>query len=93
MGDIRDAYERFYRLRERYNYEANARALSQTEEAALRRVFENDKSIESVGRVRGISEHVETGCVDLLDTDNVSFTLTTRIIRRRRVCSSLRSFD
>jgi hypothetical protein len=61
MADIRDAYERFYRLRERYEHEDEARTLSQTEEAALRKVFREDKFIESVGRVRGVSAHVETG--------------------------------
>jgi hypothetical protein len=78
MADIRDAYERFYRLRERYEHEANERSLSPTEHAALRKVFEGDKFIESVGKVRGISEHVETGDVELFDTDYVSATITAK---------------
>jgi hypothetical protein len=76
MEDIRDAYERFYRLRERYEHESNARTLSQTEEEALSKVFREDKFIESVGRVRGISAHVETGDVELLGLDKVAFRLT-----------------
>jgi len=76
MEDIRDAYERFYRLRERYEHESNARTLGQTEEEALRKVFREDKFIESVGRVRGISAHVETGDVELLGLDKVAFRLT-----------------
>lgn len=81
MADIRHAYERFSRLRERrerYEHEANERTLSPTEHAALRKVFEDDKFIESVGKVRGISEHVETGDVELLDTDNVRVTITAK---------------
>jgi Tfp pilus assembly protein PilE len=78
MADIRDAYERFYRLRERYEHEDEARTLSQTEEAALRKVFREDKFIERVGRVRGVSAHVETGDVELLDPDKVGFTLTAK---------------
>jgi hypothetical protein len=76
MADIRDAYERFYRLCERYEHEDEAGTLSQSEGAALRKVFREDKFIESVGRVRGISAHVETGDVELLGPDKVAFTLT-----------------
>jgi hypothetical protein len=51
---------------------------SPTEEAALRNVFRENKFIESVGRVRGISAHVVTGDVELLDPDNDRFTLTPK---------------
>ena len=78
MANIRDAYERFYRLCERYDHEDAAGALSKIEEAALRKVFRENKFIESVGRVRGISTHVETGDVELLDPDKVRFTLTAK---------------
>src|SRR5262249_14984901 len=76
MADIRNAYDRFYWLRERYEHEADAGHLSQTEQAAPGNVFGDNKFIASVGRVRGISNHVETGDVESLDPNNVSFTLT-----------------
>jgi hypothetical protein len=78
MADIRDAYERFYHLCERYDYEKEAGTLSPTEEAALRKVFSKNKFIVSVGRVRGIGAHVETGDVELLDPDKNSFRLTAK---------------
>jgi hypothetical protein len=55
MADIRNAYDRIYSLSQRYLYESNAHTLSPTEEAALRKVFREDKFIASVGKVRGIS--------------------------------------
>jgi len=69
IAEIRNAYDCFYRLRERYLYEDEAGTLSPTEEAALKG-FREDKFIESVDRMRGISAHVETGDVELLDPDN-----------------------
>jgi hypothetical protein len=74
MADIQDAYSRLYRLRERYRYEAPT--LDPTERAALRKVFEDDTFIEGMGRVRGIGDHVETGCVVLRHIDNSPFTVT-----------------
>ena len=47
MADVRDAYDRFYRLCERYEREYEAHTLSAIEEAALRKVFREDKFIES----------------------------------------------
>jgi len=41
-------------------------------------VFREDKFIASVGRVRGISAHVETGDVELLDPDTNCFPLTAK---------------
>jgi hypothetical protein len=76
MAVIKDAYDRFYRLSERYEHEHDAHTLSPTEEAALRKVFKKNKVIESVGRLRAIGAHVETGDVELLDPNKVSFTLT-----------------
>lgn len=62
MGDIRDAYGRFNRMRDRYKHEADkAHSLNPTETKALSKVFKEDVFIDSVGRIRGISEHVETG--------------------------------
>ena len=74
MADIQDAYSRHYRLRERYRYEAPT--LNSTEKAALRKVFEDDKFIAGIGKVRGIGDHVETGCVVLRHIDNSPFTVT-----------------
>jgi hypothetical protein len=66
MADIREAYDRFSRLRNRYDHEMRtAHSLSPTEAKALSKVFDKDVFIESVGRIRGISEHVETGEVVL----------------------------
>jgi hypothetical protein len=78
MADIRDAYERFYRLCERHDHEHDAGTLSPTEDAALRKVFSKHKFIASVGRLRGLSSHVVAGDVELLDPDNNSFTLTPK---------------
>ena len=68
-GGHSGSLRRVYRLRERYRYEEKARSLSPTADAALRKVFEDDAFIRAW--VRGISEHVETGDFQLLDTDNV----------------------
>ena len=45
MDDIEDAYSRLYRLRNRYEYERNKRALDPTELAPLRKVFEENNFI------------------------------------------------
>ena len=86
MADIQDAYSRLYRLRERYRHEAAS--LDPNERAALRKVFENDRFIEGMGKVRAISDHVEKGLTVLRHTDNSPFS-----VRRRCFCGSLRLPD
>ena len=70
MADIKDAYSRLHRLRDRYQYEAHkVLSLEPGEKEALRKVFEDDTFIKGMGKVRGISEHVEMGEVVLRQTD------------------------
>jgi hypothetical protein len=76
MADIRDAYARFNRLRERWEHEFKARSLDPTERAALYNVFEDDVFIRGMGKVRGISEHVVMDDAVLYHTDNSPFTIT-----------------
>jgi hypothetical protein len=71
MADIRDAYDRPYRLRERYKREAPT--LSPTQKSALQKVFEEDVFIEGMCKMRGIGAHVETGLTVLRQTDNSPF--------------------
>jgi hypothetical protein len=75
MSDIQDAYSRLIRARDRYLYEAKHR-LAAAEKAALQKVFEDDKFIEGMGKVRGIADHVEIGEVIIRDTNNAPFTIT-----------------
>lgn len=56
-GDMKDAYNRLNRLRERYCYEkANLEA---SERQALEKVFEDDNLIAGLMDVRQIGEHVQ----------------------------------
>jgi hypothetical protein len=59
MSDIREGYGAMHRTKDRYLYEVNKeQSLDRAEYAALRKVFENDNFIQSMGYMRQISEHV-----------------------------------
>ena len=74
VNDIRDAYGRFYRVRDRYN--STKANLDAWERDFLRKVLEEDEFIEGMGRLRGISEHVETGNTELRHPHGEPFELT-----------------
>ena len=76
IADIRDAYSRLNRLRNRY--EKEKKTLAATEQAALKNVFEDDKFMEGMGKVRVISEHVlERHGAVLSFPDNSTFSITS----------------
>lgn len=79
MSDIRSAYSALNRARDRYLHEAyQARSLDHAERAALSKVFEGDKFIEGMGKMRGISEHVlQKDGATLYHTDNSPFEITS----------------
>jgi hypothetical protein len=75
-ADFRDAYSRLNIAYNRYGHEKAT--LDATEQAALRKVFEDDRFMEGMGRVRVISEHVlQRGCAVLSYPDNSTFTITS----------------
>jgi hypothetical protein len=77
MDDIEDAYSRLYRLRNRYEYERDKRALDPTELAPLRKVLEEDNFIKGMLFVRVIGEHVEKGGSVLSYPDGSTFRVTS----------------
>ena len=59
-ADVRDAYGRLNRLRERYIKEREERALDPDEVKALAKAFEEDVFIKAMLNARQISEHVQS---------------------------------
>jgi hypothetical protein len=57
-ADIKDAYARLSRIKERYDHEKGKRALDALELQAFRKVFEDDRFIEGMLNGRQIAEHV-----------------------------------
>ena len=55
---LKNAYGALHRLRDRYRREKKQKRLSPWQQPPLEKVFEKDKFIESMMRIRQVSEHV-----------------------------------
>jgi hypothetical protein len=89
MADIRDAYARLNRLRNRYQREQ--KNLDAAERDALRKVFEEDNFITNMLIVRVISEHVlrpEGATLSYQTTQR----LASHLHRLRRLCLRTAAF-
>ena len=67
---LKNAYGALHRLRDRYRRERKQKRLSPWQQPPLEKVFEKDKFIESMMRIRQVSEHV-VASVQLYRTDSV----------------------
>ena len=74
---FREAYSAMNRAWNRYGVEADAHSLNQAEHAALRKRFEEDRFLKSMGYMRTISEHVlKRGGCTLYRPDGSHFDIT-----------------
>jgi len=75
-ADYQDAYERLYRLKQRFMKEQKAKSLGQSEYKALSKVFEKDRFIDSLLDIRNVSAHVlKGGDLAISTKDNELFNL------------------